>query len=140
MLAVSSDKVQIGRSKHCNGVITGNTFVSTQHCTITRHVNKENPGPVFTVLDTRHSFFVDTLLTLFTSSFNGTFINGVKIGKGKEAELRPGDVLSLASGYVLKPGVVAFKLQCNNNQPKSSTTSHSVLRAPTLILTPLKIE
>ncbi|KAI9209519.1 uncharacterized protein BJ171DRAFT_484202 [Polychytrium aggregatum] len=81
-ILLSQGEYTIGRSAECSTQIR-NQRVSSIHCRIAA----SDSGPV----------------TITDSSSNGTFVNGVKLGKGKSCELKAGDTVSLAKDAQSKP-------------------------------------
>ncbi|KAI9598959.1 kinase-like domain-containing protein [Syncephalis fuscata] len=77
----------LGRHRECD-VIFESSLISNRHCLIYK-VNERRHNPSFEEQG-RERVFVEDL------SSNGTFVNGVKIGRGNRRELVHGDELQLA--------------------------------------------
>lgn len=79
-----SNSIMLGRSEHCDIVIHKHKFVSNQCLNVSkRHfvIFKDIDAPTF----------------ITDLSKNGTFVNGILIGKGKKFVLQHNDVISIAN-------------------------------------------
>ncbi|KAJ3440189.1 serine/threonine-protein kinase fhke-related [Anaeramoeba flamelloides] len=98
---LTEDRVTLGRSTSCSFTIDNSDAISSVHCVIWRDIPKNEEsekGKIYPV------FLEDT-------SLNGTFVNGVLVGKKNKVELNYSDEITFVSVRkrdVLKPPVVFF--------------------------------
>jgi len=96
-------RVSLGRKPDCD-IIMNDIVVSGVHCYIT-------------VLSTVSAAIED-------QSTNGTYVNGVKIGKGMTLEVRNGDILTLGKPTAagVQTGSVNFKVAFDGSESENATT------------------
>lgn len=96
-------RVSMGRKPECD-IILNDIVVSGLHCYVT-------------VLSTGAGVIED-------QSTNGTYVNGVKIGKGMTLEVRNGDILTLGkpTGAGVQTGSVNFKIAFDGSESENATT------------------
>jgi len=96
-------RVSVGRKQGCD-IILNDFVVSGLHCYIT-------------VTSTSSAVIED-------QSTNGTYVNGVKIGKGMTFDVKNGDILTLGKPTAggVQTGSVSFKISFDGSESENATT------------------
>ncbi|KAK7204219.1 kinase-like domain-containing protein [Myxozyma melibiosi] len=125
---LTNDVTWLGRALGCN-VMLNDARVSKLHCAIRRSVITPDSGSRDGKTARLYAFY------LCDFSLNGCFVNGTKITKGMQTELRDGDVVDVFKEHETKLSFKVVLRRPEEYREAERASREKVVRRPTTVVT-----